>query len=108
MSGGGVYDGGDGVGDGVELGVGVDGVDVGVDVGVELGAVVGGMTTSDTSGSAVICCGAATCVSMSASVLTTLATGTDSPLILASLVSNTRMFVPAFAEVPANLTPSTK
>ena len=40
--------------------------------------------------------------------LTGLETGTDSPLILDALVSNTRISVPDFADVPANLTPFTK
>ena len=80
---------------------------VGSDVTVGAGAVVN-VDGSTTSGSAVMVRVVSVGASTSTLTLSTLATGTFSPLMLADLVSNTLMFVPDRAEVPANLTPFTK
>ena len=82
------------------------GDEVGVVVGVDSGlTVVVGVVGGVTSGSAVMTSVVDTVVTISSSTLCTLVTGTSTPLILASLVSNTLISVPDFAVVPANFTP---
>ena len=64
---------------------------------------------STTSGSAVITSVVVALLVVNASsVLAVLATGTLTPLILASLDSKTLIVVPDFVDVPANLTPFLK
>ena len=98
---------GDGAGLGAGAGAGL-GVGDGLGLGVGAGAVVN-VVGSTTSGSAVITSvTTVVLVSNVVSLLTVLATGTFTPLILASLDSKTLMLVPDLVEVPANFTPSLK
>ena len=93
------------MGSGAGLGVGSTVTDVlGVGSTVTDGEV--GLVGVTTSGSTVMeSVVETTVVSIVSSTRLTLATGTFTPEILASLVSNTLIFVPEFTDVPANLTP---